>query len=120
MTKAERIRELKARHPHLTSGEISEVIGCNDAYVRAVWQRMRGTGGQSDADRAYEKKCRAKFGGRSRKSVRDMERYRSDPEFRAKRKERAARWKAGHPEKNRESVRRWRERKKAEREASHA
>lgn len=118
MTKAERIRELTEKYPHLTSGEISERLGCNDAYVRAVWQRMKG-GGKSAADRAYEERYRIEH-GRSPSTVCRERRFRRNPNLKAKWLEQIARWKANNPEKQRGYERTSRARKKAERDASHA
>lgn len=55
MTKTERIRRLTDGTRSTT--QIAETVGCSPAYVRAVWQRMRG-GGISAADRKYREKRR--------------------------------------------------------------
>lgn len=117
MTKAERIRELTAKYPHLTSGEISERLGCNDAYVRAVWQRSRG-GGKSSADRAYEERFRLKH-GQSPSTVLRNRRFQKDPGYRAKYLASIAQWKAKNQDRQRGYEKASRARKKAA-EASHA
>lgn len=83
MTKTDRIRELTKKHPRWTSAQIAEVVGCGDAYVRAVWQRMKG-GGYSAADMNY----RVKISGDPNMHP-STYRTRTDPEYRESRNARA-------------------------------
>lgn len=84
MTKADRIRELTEKCPQLDSVQIGQRLGCSDAYVRAVWQRIRG-GGYSAADRNYALKVTGSPDIHPR-----TWRYQNDPEFRKRVKKRQA------------------------------
>ncbi|CAN1724412.1 protein of unknown function [Hyphomicrobium sp. 1Nfss2.1] len=103
MTKAERIRAIAKAYPELSTAEIGARVGCLAAYVR-VTLRQRAPGKQSVHDaRYYQKTYRA--------------RYRSDPEFRAKRKAHTKRWQQENREYYLSYMRSYRHRKV---EASHA
>jgi hypothetical protein len=118
MTKAEKIRELTAKHPGLSSPEIGKRVGCSGAYVRAVQQRQKG-GGLSAADRAYDEKFMAEH-GRSSSAFRSFNKYHTDAKFRAKCNARSTRWRKENQERKKATERAYYFRKKAEREASHA
>ena len=71
---------------------IARIIGCGEAYVRAVRQRMV-PGGQSPADRNWIAKNLEAV--RSRKRIASLEyyyRHRADPDFRALYNLRASRY----------------------------
>jgi hypothetical protein len=57
MTKAQQILKLY-KAGNRTTGEIADIVGCHQAYVRVVARQRRGIG-YSEIDKRY---CKRKFG----------------------------------------------------------
>lgn len=79
MTKAERIRKLAEQQPEWSTKQIAAKCDCLPSYVRTVL-RQRVEGCASEHDRRYLKKFVEQHGWPN------TIRYRSDPEFRDRRK----------------------------------
>lgn len=80
MTKAARIIHLLST-TDLTNKQIAEVIGCVDAYVRTVQQRL-ANGGDTVANRRWRKNNKDKYLAQQREK--QQRRYQDDGAYRAR------------------------------------
>ena len=85
MSKAARIREL-LQETDLSNQEIAAEVGCLDAYVRVVQQRLMGV--------SHDRNWRANNLDRYQRSQREYNknRYRDDPEYRERKYDATRRW----------------------------
>ncbi len=86
---------------------MARAIDKHMAYVRVVVRQRRGSR-RSATDQRY-----LDSGGYAKAAARHMERYKTDPEFRARSAARTAAWQIANRAKRNASQRRYRERQKA-------
>jgi hypothetical protein len=102
LSKAKWIRLLLAKG--MPVKEIAEKVGVEPEYVRTVRAR-EVIGGIRPCDQRYRAAHKDRL--RQIQNNRNRERYRTDPEYRA----RILQWDKDHPEKRREIVARWKAKK---------